>query len=241
VAGSGVNRYLVGIKCATHARLPDRPAAGFALSRLQCHSSSVTGDGWTIDELVQQVSKTLAEQGVQAPSGRVTAVPDRRLIRWYATIGLLDRPLPTRGRVARYGERHLLQLVAVKRRQAEGRSLAEIQVELAGAPDSVLRRAAGLPEVQSPPEPPDGRQRGAFWRTTASAGPVSASPELRQPIGPPVHAVYPVPLHPAATLVLHAAPTPDDLAAIGTAARPLLDLLAGRGLLLDQLPPRRQS
>jgi MerR-like DNA binding protein len=196
----------------------------------------VTGDGWTIDELVQQVSKTLAEQGVQAPSGRVTAVPDRRLIRWYATIGLLDRPLPTRGRVARYGERHLLQLVAVKRRQAEGRSLAEIQVELAGATDAVLRRAAGQPDAPSHPEPPDGRQRGAFWRATANTGPVPAPARA----GPPVHPIYPVSLHPAATLVLHAAPTPGDLAAIETAARPLLDLLADRGLL-DPLPPRRQS
>ena len=45
-----------------------------------------------------------------------------------------------------YGPRQLLQIVAVKRRQAEGRSLAEIQAELAGATDQTLRKVAAIPE-----------------------------------------------------------------------------------------------
>ena len=62
--------------------------------------------------------------GVAMPSGRarvngrVRDVPNERLVRWYVTVGLVDPPLSRRGRVARYGRRHLLQLVAVKRRQA---------------------------------------------------------------------------------------------------------------------------
>ena len=63
-------------------------------------------------------------------------------MRWYATIGLVDRPLAARGRTALYGPRHLLQLVAVKRLQAQGRTLAEIQFELAGASEDTLRRVA---------------------------------------------------------------------------------------------------
>jgi hypothetical protein len=42
-----------------------------------------------------------------------------------------------------------------------------------------------------------------------------------------------VALRPDATLLLHAPPAPADLAAIHAAARPLLDLLADRGLLAD--------
>ncbi|MGH3681855.1 MAG: MerR family transcriptional regulator, partial [Natronosporangium sp.] len=99
-------------------------------------------DGWTIDELAERAAEALASEGVRAPNGRVAELPARRVIRWYATIGLLDRPLRTGGRVARYGERHLLQLVAVKRRQAEGYPLAAIQAELAGATDATLRRVA---------------------------------------------------------------------------------------------------
>jgi DNA-binding transcriptional MerR regulator len=78
-------------------------------------------------------------------------VPNERLVRWYVTVGLVDPPLSRRGRVARYGRRHLLQLVAVKRRQAEGRSLAEIQAELAGATDEALAAVARVPDTQPAP------------------------------------------------------------------------------------------
>src|SRR5262247_3006662 len=98
---------------------------------------------WTLDELVERVRSALAEAEYPgAPNGRVRDVPDRRAIRWYATVGLLDRPAGARGRTALYGPRHLLQLVAIKRRQAQGRSLAEIQAELLGATDATLRRVA---------------------------------------------------------------------------------------------------
>jgi hypothetical protein len=84
--------------------------------------------------------------GMTRANGRVRDVPNERLIRWYATVGLVDPPLSRRGRVARYGPRHLLQLVAIKRRQAEGRSLAEIQAELAARP---TRRWRPLPACRT--------------------------------------------------------------------------------------------
>jgi DNA-binding transcriptional MerR regulator len=89
-------------------------------------------------------------------------VPNERLVRWYVTVGLVDPPLSRRGRVARYGRRHLLQLVAVKRRQAEGRSLAEIQTELAGATDEKLAAVARVPDTPPAPEAPVAA-RGRFW------------------------------------------------------------------------------
>src|SRR5918997_2225483 len=94
---------------------------------------------WTLDELVDRVHRALAAEYPGAPNNRVRALPDRRAIRWYTTIGLVDRPLGMRGRAALYGPRHLLQLVALKRRQAEGRTLAEIQAGLTGAGDTALR------------------------------------------------------------------------------------------------------
>src|SRR3984885_2340308 len=84
-------------------------------------------------------------------NGRVRDVPNERLVRWYVTVGLVDPPLSRRGRVARYGRRHLLQLVAVKRRQAEGQSLAEIQAELAGATDEALAVVAPGPAGRAAP------------------------------------------------------------------------------------------
>lgn len=105
---------------------------------------------WTIAELAEIAATTLAAgdqqgHGPARANGRVRDVPNERLIRWYVTVGLVDPPLSRRGRVARYGPRHLLQLVAIKRRQAEGRSLAEIQAELAGATNASLAAVARVP------------------------------------------------------------------------------------------------
>ncbi|GII83690.1 hypothetical protein Ssi03_16800 [Sphaerisporangium siamense] len=123
-------------------------------------------DTWTIGELAERAADLLGP-ATRRPNGRVRDVPNERLIRWYTTIGLLDPPLTRRGRVALYGRRHLLQLLAVKRRQAEGRSIAEIQAELAGATDGTLETIARpavplappvdmphpAPSPQSPPDP----------------------------------------------------------------------------------------
>src|SRR5678815_5529169 len=81
---------------------------------------------WTLSELVEQTATRLA--ALPAPkNGQVRAVPDDRTIRYYATIGLLDRPAAMRGRTALYGARHLAQVVAIKRMQSAGHSLADIQ------------------------------------------------------------------------------------------------------------------
>ena len=47
---------------------------------------------WTLDELCAQVALALAVDYAGAGSGRVRDVPDRRTIRYYTTLGLIDRP-----------------------------------------------------------------------------------------------------------------------------------------------------
>jgi hypothetical protein len=183
---------------------------------------------WTLDELVERVRAALAEAEYPgAPNGRVRDVPDRRAIRWYATTGLVDRPAAMRGRVALYGPRHLLQLVAVKRRQAEGRSLAEIQGELAGATDATLAGIARVPDdlLTAAAEPPTVTRR-RFW-----ADPPATEPAPDTDDDSVATTLTGVPLGAGAVLLLPVPPRPDDLPAISAAARPLLDVLADRGLL----------
>jgi DNA-binding transcriptional MerR regulator len=127
-------------------------------------------DTWTIGELVERAAGTLRPMS-QRPNGRVRDVPNERLIRWYTTIGLLDPPLTRRGRVALYGRRHLLQLIAVKRRQAEGRSIADIQAELAGATDTTLATIARLPATA-----PTGAETGTGGDAGSPANPAGAGP-----------------------------------------------------------------
>jgi DNA-binding transcriptional MerR regulator len=137
-------------------------------------------DTWTIGELAEHAARALRDGAPPPANGRVRDVPGERLIRWYTTIGLVDPPLTRRGRIARYGRRHLLQLVAVKRLQAAGRSIAEIQTALAGATDRMLESAANLAH---PPDPkaatfrdnpsPAGSPPDSATRGNASSGSTS--------------------------------------------------------------------
>src|SRR5580692_8316626 len=93
---------------------------------------------WTLDELGARVALALAVDYDGQANGRVRDVTDRRTIRYYTTLGLIDRPAEMRGRTALYGRRHLMQLVAIKRLQSSGRSLTEIQKRLLGLTNSAL-------------------------------------------------------------------------------------------------------
>lgn len=81
-----------------------------------------------------------------AVSARVRAVPDTRTIRYYTTLGLLAPPRVMRGRTALYDEQHLLQIVAIKRLQAQDQTLSDIQKQLQGLPKEQLETIARLPE-----------------------------------------------------------------------------------------------
>jgi hypothetical protein len=196
---------------------------------------------WTLDELVRRVAVGLADPAYPgAPNGRVRELPDRRAVRWYTTTGLVDRPR-MQGRTALYGTRQLLQVVAVKRRQAQGHSLADIQAELAGATDETLRRVAAIPDEvivaesggpQEQPAPVRAGRRARFW-----ADPPAAAEPLANSGGDTVTRLAAVPLPGGALLMLPVGsddsgrPDEDDIHAIHAAARPLLELLAERGLL----------
>ncbi|GAA2048780.1 hypothetical protein GCM10009839_63100 [Catenulispora yoronensis] len=101
---------------------------------------------WTIDRLARLTAAALASGAPAAqPNGRIREVPDVRTIRYYTSIGLLDRPAAMRGRTALYGRRHLAQLVAIKRLQAAGLTLTEVQERLLGTDAAAVERIALLP------------------------------------------------------------------------------------------------
>ncbi|GAB2820482.1 hypothetical protein GCM10022221_18000 [Actinocorallia aurea] len=201
-------------------------------------------DEWTITQLASRAAEALADLDV---NGRVQEVPNARLIRWYTTLGLLDPPL-RHGRTARYTRRHLLQLVAVKRRQAAGRSLAEIQVELLQAPDQRLARISGeVPDVSWGAPAPAAEETGTapsarrFWAAAPAAAPAAhpaaeggspaelSRPEPAEPESTPLQGIR---LAPGATLLLEGGPlAADQLEALRQAAAPLLAELARLGLL----------
>jgi DNA-binding transcriptional MerR regulator len=199
---------------------------------------------WTIDELGVQVASALAH-GYDGPhNGRVRDVPDQRTIRYYTTLGLLDRAFEMRGRTALYGRRHLLQLVAIKKLQARGQSLAEVQAALAGQTDAGLEQIAGLPrgefQGQCAAVPRASRD---FWRQTPRPHAAAKSKddgdkgEREKKDRPAVEhgprTFQGLPLSEGVTLLL-ALSRPleaDDLKALRKAAAPLLNLLTRRRLI----------
>jgi len=156
---------------------------------------------WTLSELVAVGAARSA--ALPAPTnGQVRAVPDERTVRYYGSIGLLDRPLAMRGRTALYGRRHLAQVVAIKRLQTMGRSLAEIQALWPTLDDATLARMSGIelpPAARAP-------ARREFWK----AEPAVAAPPAAEPaptVAPPAAFDPEAPAAPPAA----AAPAPVEL------------------------------
>ncbi|MPZ85958.1 MAG: MerR family transcriptional regulator [Actinophytocola sp.] len=188
---------------------------------------------WTIEQLPDQVAALLADNYDGQSNGRVRELPNGRTIRWYTTIGLVDRPLATSGRTARYGRRHLLQLVVVKQLQAAGHTLAEIQERLVGASDGRLNELAGLPPIDIVSSRPNTTITGNFWKHTNARPTAEATPDEDTVKNTVTRMVPGIHLGDSVTVVLHAAtraPDADELAAIGEAAAPLLELLGRMGL-----------
>src|SRR3954469_9423184 len=123
---------------------------------------------WTIDELTAHVALALAEDYAGQDNGRVRAIPDLRTARYYTTLGLIDRPVAMRGRTALYGRRHLLQLVAIKRLQAKGQTLAELQQQILGLTDAELAGIAKLPVATNDGALPE-RRSCNFWMERPAA------------------------------------------------------------------------
>ena len=203
-------------------------------------------DSWTLSALVAEVERRIA--ALPAPrNGQVRAIPDERTIRYYAAIGLLDRPSAMRGRTALYGRKHVAQVIAIKRLQTMGRSLAEIQGLWPTLDDHTLARMSGV-ELPAHSKAP---VRPGFWKREAAPGgegPASnpgpsptrgaahdeairsgasgstSAVELRLELAPGAVLSLSVDESVAVTL------TPADVRALRAAAAPLLAELASRRL-----------
>lgn len=201
---------------------------------------------WTLQDLVAEAASRLA--ALPPPkNGQVRAVPDDRTIRYYGTLGLLDRPAAMRGRTALYGAKHLAQVVAIKRMQATGKSLADIQALWPSLDDVTLARMSG---VQLPTRARTS-SRKEFWKreATMSAPAKEPPPAFPSPGTPMMGYVMPannakadavsgvelrIEIAPGTFVTVGVADgvsiTAADVHAFRAAAAPLVTELAKRGL-----------
>jgi DNA-binding transcriptional MerR regulator len=181
---------------------------------------------WTLDELCEQAALALEADAPGLLDGRVREVPDRRTIRYYTTLGLIGRPAEMRGRTAYYTHKHLWQLLAIKRLQARGQSLVQIQQALLGLSEQELRRLAGGSGKPASKRQARAPEREAFWRTAAAA--VEPAPPASDPA-----TLQGMRLGPGVVLMLETLREmrDEDREALRLAAAPLVELLRMRGLI----------
>jgi DNA-binding transcriptional MerR regulator len=220
----------------------------------QCHIQDVS-ETWTLSELVAEAATRL--EALPPPkNGQVRAVPDERTIRYYAALGLLDRPAAMRGRTALYERRHLAQVVAIKRMQSAGHSLADIQRMWSTLDDVTLGRMSGVqvsggagkakaarkdfwkrepePKAQAQPHlyprpvPAPGWAHHTGHMPAADALPAASSPAttINVPLDANISIVIALSDDAAVSL------TPADVRALRAAAAPLVAELAKRGLIV---------
>ena len=226
----------------------------------QCQIYVVAIDGldelWTLSDLVAEAETRL--EALPAPkNGQVRAVPDERTVRYYAALGLLDRPAAMRGRTAFYNRRHLAQIVAIKRMQSAGHSLSDIQQMWPTLDETTLSRISGV--LMQSALTPKASGRKEFWKAEIDdkgrdRGAPSLEPPYNYPVPPrsmPLPPASPRPLalppNKPAELRVEIAPgvsvtvalptersisiSPADVHAVRVAAAAVVTELANRGLI----------
>ena len=89
------------------------------MNLLDHYAARVPASGWSLEEFVDAANRLLpgflpAAEDRPGSAGKVRDEVNIRLVRHYANLGLLDDNA-REGREARYGFRHLLQLLLVRR------------------------------------------------------------------------------------------------------------------------------
>jgi DNA-binding transcriptional MerR regulator len=93
---------------------------------------------YSVSELAEQVNGWCEEHEISPANGQAGEVVTERNIRFYRTSGLLDAPEGGGGHG--FGEKHLLQLIAIRLLQAQGLPLRRIRELLYGRSLTDLRQ-----------------------------------------------------------------------------------------------------
>ena len=97
-----------------------------------------------LPEFAQAGGRVLAEMELEQARGTVTSVPDERTIRYYMAEGLIQTPEEKQGTASVFGYLNLLQLVTVKKLQAEHLPIRKIRELVAGKSEQELETLLGI-------------------------------------------------------------------------------------------------
>src|SRR5262249_22355218 len=97
-----------------------------------------------LQELARVGEQILAEMNLEQERGTVTSVPDERTIRYYMSEGLIQTPGERQGTASVFGYLNLLQLLTVKKLQAEHLPIRKIREVVAGKGEQELEIMLGV-------------------------------------------------------------------------------------------------
>jgi DNA-binding transcriptional MerR regulator len=134
-------------------------------------------------EFARVGEQTLAELGLEQARGTVTSVPDERTIRYYMAEGLIQTPGEKHGTASLFSYLNLLQLLTVKKLQAEHLPIRKIRELVAGKSEQELELLLGVGSVAAKKS----RETDAKRYLESLLAPESA-PLLEQAAAPPLPA-----------------------------------------------------
>jgi DNA-binding transcriptional MerR regulator len=97
-----------------------------------------------LPEFARVGEQILAEMNLEQERGTVTSVPDERTIRYYMAEGLVQTPEERQGTASVFGYLNLLQLLTVKKLQAEHLPIRKIRELVAGKTELELEMMLGV-------------------------------------------------------------------------------------------------
>lgn len=98
-------------------------------------------------EFARVGEQILAELGLEQARGTVTSVPDERTIRYYMAEGLIQTPGEKQGTASLFSYLNLLQLLTVKKLQADHLPIRKIRELVAGKSEQELELLLGAGSV----------------------------------------------------------------------------------------------
>lgn len=97
-----------------------------------------------LPEFARVGEQILGEMNLEQERGTVTSVPDERTIRYYMAEGLVQTPEEKQGTASVFGYLNLLQLLTVKKLQAEHLPIRKIRELVAGKNEQELETMLGV-------------------------------------------------------------------------------------------------
>jgi DNA-binding transcriptional MerR regulator len=131
-----------------------------------------------LPEFARVGGQIVAELQLEQERGTVTSVPDERTIRYYLAEGLIQTPEERQGTASVFNYLNLLQLLTVKKLQAEHLPIRKIRELVAGKSEQELETLLGV-------RGPSGKKTEAKRYLESLLAPPPGAPQTQAAASPP--------------------------------------------------------